>query len=208
MRWIHGPVFVVVLAAFAGCGKDLAPTEPAGGFARFSEALEARDIEALWQSISPQSQQLFDAAYDELVIMRELVTHLQPAEQAEARRRAGLDETASVDSSETLFGWFVRAELIPVADSYLGGLDAETVSPENEGSYAVSTAAGQEFNLVRADDGTWRVHDPLYTLFQTRLAVIATNRENLGATVALFGVRRDQRDALRGFGVGDGSGAN
>lgn len=198
---------IALLTALAGCEKSLEPTQPEGGLQRLSHALGARDPAQLWQIVSPEVRQLFADAYVDIETMRDLVTHLQPAEQAEARRRAGLEETASVESAEALFAWFLRSELISVSDGQLGGMRAELVEMDGEGSCVITTRAEQNFTLVLGEDQTWLVHEPLFTLFSRRLEPIRTSRENLGATVALFGVRRDQREALRAFGVGDGSGA-
>ncbi len=187
-------------ALVAGCSEDVPITEPEGAWDAFSIALFAGDADGVWDLLAADTHARFAAAWDDLQEMDEMLRYLQASERAEVRRAAGLHMLDTLEGPEDLFAWMFVGTSVPRGDRHLDGAAVAEFVVDGD-RCQVETRAGQQFELVREEDGVWRVAAPLDAMFASRLERIATNREHLRDTVTLFGTGADVRDELRRYGL-------
>lgn len=200
-------------AAFAvGCDQPAPADSPEGGLDRFAAALFAQDSEGVWRTLSPETQQLFAAAYGSLVKTKTLIARLPPADQATATTKTGVGILERVSSPEQLFAELLYKENIPSESAFVEGIKVVD-SVQTDGNHAtLVTASHQVYQMVRDADGSWRVGSPVHEALTKALAQVETNRSNVEAAVEAFGSRGRGADSLldlakRGGGAAAGSGA-
>jgi len=192
------------LMLLGGCAKEHPPTDPRGGMQRFSDGVFFLDRDALWESIAEPTREILRAGYADLLEMDELVTYLQTSEQQDVRELAGLTLLDVIHDERDLFFHLIRYDVIPRSDRFIEGLEPSRIEVnEAENVAHVTTRSGQHYYLVQEEDDEWRVLDPIRHLIQQRMEQIATNKANLGATVALFGSGSNAREELIRFGLLD-----
>lgn len=191
---------LVVAVLCAGCSEDVPITEPEGAWDAFSIALFAGDADGVWDLLAADTHARFGAAWEDLQAMDEMLRYLQASERAEVRRAAGLHMLDSLEGPEDLFAWMFVGTSVPRGDRHLDGAAVAEIVVDGD-HCQVETRAGQQFELVREEDGVWRVAAPLDAMFASRLDRIATNREHLRDTVTLFGTGADVREELRRYGL-------
>ncbi len=191
IRTISTALMLFLLAASAGCGNSAKLTEPAGGYSAFVSALSSRDAGKVWITLCDDTRQLFIDAHATLVAMDDMVARLQPSDQIEARELSGVAILERISSPQELFEYVFYQENVPVESRYATGLRIREIN--ESGSHAeVHTRGGQVIEMVRDEDGYWRVRSPLHELFAENFAVIEENRANLETAITLFGAASDE----------------
>lgn len=192
---------LLLLTALTACSSEKPATTPEGGLQAFGRAVFSGDERAVWESLTPDVHALFANALDEMRRMDGMVGYLQSSEQNEVRERAGLDRLATFESPYDLFAYVFNPTAVEASDRFIAGLDPSVLEMIDERNVSIITDAGQHFTLARGDDGLWRVQEPVATLAARRIDRIVENRENLEATVTLFGTGTNLREEMIRFGV-------
>lgn len=177
---------LVAVASLSGCRDEPPITTPEGGYLAFQQALLSGDAEELWAALSDDTQSLFVEGWTAVAASRLLVDRLDPSDRAEARRQAGLHLLERVDGPEALFRFFFNTDLIFDTPEYVKGLRAERVEEMAPDVVWIHTRAEQRVELLRDEDGVWRIREPLHEAFASRLMLLENNRANLETAVALF----------------------
>lgn len=192
------------LALASGCRSSAKPTEPEGGFAAFRGALMARDADALWLTLSDDTHLLFDEVLTTLRATESMVDKLQPSDRDEARAAIGADLLDTIEEPRQLFQYIFSSENIPVETGFAVGLRLKHVEMDGEDRAVVKTASGQDIELLRDEDGFWRVRSPIHELFAEAFSVMESNRGNLETAINLFGAAANEdAEIARLLGISD-----
>lgn len=199
MRWSSFKIrFIVTLllsllvALTTACSREAKPTEPEGGYAAFQAALTSRDADALWVTLSDDTHLLFDEVLKTLSVTESMVEKLQPSDRDAARSAIGAELLDTIKEPQQLFQYIFSSENIPLEAGYTVGLRAKEIVLEDEDHATVQTAGGQEIELVRGEDGFWRVRSPFLELFAEAFSVMESNRGNLETAINLFGAAANE----------------
>jgi hypothetical protein len=181
---------LVVTIGLGGCGSDPPPTEPEGGYLAFRAALLSADSQALWETVTDDTHQIYRDTLADLEAIRESLELLSPSDRAIARERTGVILLARASTAEELFDVLLRLEnLVGDEGVRLGSaIDDVTANPA-EGTASVLTRAGQTFDLIRSDDGIWRVNT-LASVAADRLRSISNNLMAVEVMVSESAYRR------------------
>lgn len=175
-----------------GCKKDTAPTEPEGAFAAFRAALLSRDADALWYTLSDDTHVLFADVLTTLRATESMVDKLQPSDRAEARGAIGADLLDTINEPRQLFNYIFSSENIPVEAGFAAGLKLKDITLDGDERAIIHTASGQDIEMLRDEDGFWRVRSPLHEQFAEAFAVMEANRGNLETAINLFGAAANE----------------
>lgn len=170
----------------SGCQEELPVTDPNGGYIAFQTALLSGDADELWAALSDDTQSLFVEGWAAIVASRMLVQQLDQSDRAEAFRSAGLNVLQRVDSPQSLFEFLFNTDLIFDTPAYVKGLKAKSVEEMTADIVWIHTEAGQKVELLRDEDGVWRIREPIHEAFAARIGTIEGNRAALETAVALF----------------------
>jgi hypothetical protein len=197
-----------------GCGSEPTPQEPEGGYLAFRDALLSGSSANLWDWITEDTKQLYQDAIADLQALTESVQLLSPADRAVAYERTAVRLAERAQTGRQLFVEIVRIADLFGDERYRVGTDPDDVvlHAGDPRRATVTTRAGQSFELVREDDGVWRVSS-LATMARSQLQAIA---ENLSAVDVLAAesayMRRSHAEIVRLLGgrreppPGDGEG--
>lgn len=192
IRWFLVLAFVGVMTHGAGCNSSAKPTEPEGGFAAFHTALMSRDADALWVTLSDDTHLLFDEVLETLRVTESMVEKLQASDRDAARADIGAELLDTIDTPQALFAYIFSTENIPLEAGYTAGLRAKGVTVESEDRAFVHTSGGQDIEMVRDENGFWRVRSPIHELFAEAFSVMEANRGNLETAINLFGAAANE----------------
>ena len=229
-RWAGPTVLVLVIsvlvmsASLWGCGSEVGPTEPEGGYLAFRDALLSGHPEQLWEWIDADTRQVYEDGVGELRALAESIRLLSPADRALAYERTAVSLADQVNTGAELFNRVVRLENLVGDERYRLGTEMDEIETE-EDQATVTTRAGQTFEMVREDDGIWRVsslieeaREQLHPIAEavTAVDVIAAESAYMRRTheeiVLLLGgeVTEDDQDGTRpeSEGTGDGTGGS
>lgn len=198
---------LVTLLALPACGGEKPPTEPEGGLAVFGEALATHEIDAIWARLSPDTQLVAESALAAFIATEQQIDRLQSSDQLDTREATGTQLLETIDSPEALFTLLVNPSRLPPLEEksrLRAGMRAETVVQVAEDTAIVVTRANQEFEMVRGDDGEWRVREPIYSLLTRAAAPIHENRARVEGAVSVFGVSAELEEELIRYGLLDG----
>lgn len=197
----------VLSLSLAACGGEKPPTEPEGGLAVFGAALASQDADAIWARLTPDTQLVAESALSALGTTDQLIERLQSSDQLDTREATGTGRLEELETPEALFALLVNPTTLPPLEEksrLRAGMRAETVVQVAENTAIVVTRADQEFELVRSDDGEWRVREPVYSLLTRAAAPIHQNRARVEQAVNLFGVSAELEEELIRYGLLDG----
>ena len=194
MARLTGLLIVLALLAptFAGCQSAYKATDPEGGFAAFRAALLAREPEQIWFTLSSDTHELFDEVLRSLAANEDMIQQLQPSDREEARTAMGGELLDRMESSADLFAWIFAQENVPTETGFDVGLRVRSVEMDGDDRALITTRAGQEIEMVREEDGLWRVRSPLHEQFASAFAVMEENRAALEAAINLFGAAANE----------------
>lgn len=160
-RGMAAAVVTVALAVLmvAGCSSEPEPTSPGGAYRMFRAALVDGDSKAMWERCAPRTHEYFQARYDDLVTMdRKIERYMPQTDHRLARKQAGTELLDKVDGGRALFERVVRPNRIVVNQSRKLGLSVQEIRMSKDESRAVAaTYAGQEFRMVKGENGEWYV---------------------------------------------------
>jgi len=191
-RVIATVVLGLGLAFSAGCKKTDKPTEPEGGLAAFQAALMSRDADALWLTLSDDTHLLFEEVLTTLRATETMVDKLQPSDRDEARSAIGAELLDTIEEPRQLFNYIFSTENIPLESGYAVGLRLKNMELDGEDRAVAHTAGGQEIELLRDENGFWRVRSPLHEQFAEAFSVMESNRGNLETAINLFGAAANE----------------
>lgn len=183
--------FALILALFTtlpmlGCSSSPPPTEPEGGYLAFKQALLSRDPESLWATLSDDTKTLVRDSLDSLKSTNQLIDRLQPSDRKQAREAIGASLLDKLETPYELFRFVFVQENIPVDSAYELGLQLRSVNQVDDGRALVTTRSGQQIELIKDDDGYWRVRNPIHEQFAEAFAVMEQNRANVETAINLF----------------------
>lgn len=185
--------FALLLGLFwGGCSSSDKPTEPAGGYAAFQSAMLSRDAEGVWLTLSSDTRALFADVLDTLHATDDMVDKLQPSDRIEARKAIGAELLDTVHTPKDLFYYIFSSENIPTEAGYRAGLRPKKIRLEDEHRAIVTTAAGEEIEMVQDEDDLWRVRSPLHEQFAEAFAGMEENRAQLETAINLFGAATNE----------------
>ena len=189
-------------STLAGCGKSNPATEPEGGYAAFRTAMLSRDANTVWLTLSDDTHELFDGVLQTLQATEAMIEKLQPSDQADARAAIGAELLDRIDEPRDLFAYIFSSENIPVEPGFEVGLNRKSIALDGEERAIVTTEGGQEIEMVRDEDGFWRVRSPLHEQFAEAFSVMEANRSNLETAINLFGAAANEdREISRLLGI-------
>ncbi|TVQ99710.1 MAG: hypothetical protein EA398_12050 [Deltaproteobacteria bacterium] len=187
--------------ALAGCDREPDATTPDGAFEIFQQALLDKDGDGIWEALSDDTRDLFAEALESLRLMRDLARRLGPHDRETALANSGVVLLNRIDSPYELFRHLFHQDLVPDERGFVVGLRVTGVETVNEDLAIVSTRGGQDFEMLRYDDGMWRVRSPVHEAFAERIQRINANRGSVETAVSRFGrVGAAQSDVERLFG--------
>ncbi len=189
------------------CAGEKPPTEPEGGLSVFAAALASGDETAIWGRLSPDTQLVCESALAALEATEQQIERLQPSDQADARAATGTELVAELESPQALFELLTDPALLPELDDkarHRTGMRAESIVQVAEDTAIVVTRAGQEFEMIRGENGEWLVREPIYSLLTQATTPIHENRQRVEDAVRLFGVSAELEEELRAYGLLDG----
>lgn len=179
-------------AGLVACSKSNPATEPEGGYAAFRTAMLSRDADAVWSTLSDETHQLFDGVLQTLRATEAMIGKLQPSDQADARAAIGAELLDRIEEPRQLFAYIFSTENIPVEPGFEVGLQMREIVRDGEDRAVVTAASGQEIEMVRDEDGFWRVRSPLHEQFAEAFSVMEANRSNLETAINLFGAAANE----------------
>lgn len=177
---------------WGGCSSSDKPTEPAGGYAAFQSAMLSRDAEGVWLTLSSDTRALFADVLDTLHATDDMVDKLQPSDRIEARKAIGAELLDTVHTPKDLFYYIFSSENIPTEAGYRAGLRPKKIRLEDEHRAIVTTAAGEEIEMIQDEDDLWRVRSPLHEQFAEAFAGMEENRAQLETAINLFGAATNE----------------
>lgn len=175
-----------------GCKSGANVTEPEGGYAAFRAAMLARNPDAVWSTLSDDTRQLFRDVFATLEATDNMIDQLQPTDRAQAREAIGAELLDDIDEPRQLFAYIFSHENIPIEANFAAGLQAQRVENTSESRAIIHTRGGQEVEMIRGEDGYWRVRSPLHELFASAFSAMETNRANLETAINLFGAATNE----------------
>jgi hypothetical protein len=180
----------------AACSSELDPKDPEGAYLMFREALLNGDEEALWEALSESTKQLFSDGYQDLLDLDVAIDQLAPEDRTIARERTAARLLSRVDGPKSLFLMIVRLENVAGEDRFRYGSAVDEVNVDEEaGEATVVTEAGTQIELVRQEDGIWRVRS-LAPIIGDRLRVLSEDIDAVEATLADSAFRRRSHDEI------------
>jgi len=159
-RCLLGVALLAVTTALAAvsCEGEYEPDDPRAAFLSFREALLTGDTTTVWGFLTPGAQQVYDQAYNDLLVMQEAISLLDEADQRIVRERTGIGLLASATSGEELFRVLTHLQYLINDDTYRQGSAIAGYVPTPDGSgAAVETESGQTFYLEHDEAGDWRI---------------------------------------------------
>ena len=155
-------VFAVVLtlSSAMSCSEDEAvPTEPAGAFLLFNQALAERDNEVVWELLDAPTKALFEEYYQKLQAADLIIErYFDPVDRAPAREKAGLGILNEIEDGRGLFLFLFDSEVIAYDKDQEVGADIEELHlNEDENRATILTNSGERYELVLEDDQHWRI---------------------------------------------------
>jgi hypothetical protein len=183
----RAPVPLLLCLWLVACEPSRDLSTPEGAYAAFSAALLTHDTQALWDSLAPETHALFERAHASLVETRQLIERLQPSDRALASERTGVRILDQAKTPQQLFEAVFYRENVPTEIGFSEGLAPARVVTVDPTHATVVSRANQEFELVAAPDGSWRVRSPLHEPLAQALSRVETNRANIETAVELFG---------------------
>lgn len=187
------------------CGKSNPATEPEGGYAAFRTAMLSRDPNAVWLTLSDDTHALFDGVLQTLNATEAMIEKLQPSDQADARSAIGAELLDKIEEPSQLFAYIFSSENVPVEAGFEVGLQFKSIALEGEERALVTTASGQTIEMVKDEDGFWRVRSPLHEQFAEAFSVMEANRSNLETAINLFGAAANEdAEISRLLGISQG----
>lgn len=196
------PILFVVVAGLlsligsSGCSGEADVTEPEGGYAAFRAAMLARNPDAVWATLSDDTRQLFREVLATLEATDSMVDQLQPTDRQQAREAIGAELLDEIDEPRKLFAYIFAHENIPVEANFAAGLQARQIEQTSETRALVHTRGGQDVEMIRDEDGYWRVRSPLHELFASAFSAMETNRANLETAINLFGAATNEEEEI------------
>ena len=127
----------------------------------FRDALFEGDGPAVWARTDQSTRDYFDGQFARLVEMNEMIERYLPVTDHQlARNQAGVVLLNEVDSGESLFLHLFDTDEFPESDQavFHGSRVLEIQMTEEGDSAVIVTRGGDEFLLVRQDDGEWYVN--------------------------------------------------
>ena len=192
--------FLLLLGSVA-CSSEIDPHEAEGGYLRFREALLGNDSRGLWECLSKDTKALFDDALNDPLNIQESLASLSPTDQTIVQERTTVQLLQVADDAETLFNVLVRLENLSGDETYRIGSAIQTLTvAADESTALVLTESNQEIELVKEEDGIWRVSS-LGEVIQNALDPIASDVMAVGVMVADSAyMRRSHEEILRLLG--------
>lgn len=184
------------VAGASGCSGKADVTEPDGGYAAFRAAMLARNPDAVWATLSDDTRQLFRDVLATLEATDNMVDQLQPTDRQQAREAIGAELLDDIDEPRQLFAYIFAHENIPVEANFAAGLQARQVERTSDNRAVVHTRGGQDVEMIRDEDGYWRVRSPLHELFASAFSAMETNRANLETAINLFGAATNEEEEI------------
>ncbi len=152
---------VLFTAAFgsAGCGGELAPTEPDEAYLLYRKAMLEGDVEAMWKRSAESTRRYFEERYEMLHDMdRKIREYLPQSDHKLARKQTGTELLDDIDGPRGLFERIVAPEEMAVDQARrLGSQVGEIRVSKDQRRAEVETRAGRTYRLVKQEDDEWYV---------------------------------------------------
>lgn len=181
-----------------GCSSEEDPTKPDGAYHIFRDALFEGDAATVWERLDEETHQYFQAQYDYLVEMDEMISDYLPlTDHRIARRQSGVVLLEEVEDGRELFlRVFTPSELPQDEASRIGSNIDELQIAEDNQSAVVKTRAEQEYVLTREEDSkSWHIR--LIKDAEPAMNWLDENKSALQQTVEdLISEERDKREAI------------
>jgi hypothetical protein len=154
-----GILLVAASLLMVGCGPDLDPTDPSGGYNLYRKGLMDNDPELVWKRLDERSRAYFERQHQQLVRMDgKIKEYLPPADHRLARKQSGTILLDEVDGAKELFNKVVDLKkLAPSRATELGSLVGKVRIAKNKETAQVETRGGRTYELHRKD-GEWYVN--------------------------------------------------
>lgn len=195
---------LLALALLSACGGEVPETEPEGGYNAFRDALASGDAERIWGALDPRIHDDLTVVHQQIQTTADRIAQLQPSDREDARRATGMDELLALETPYDLFVHVYQPARVPdLSDGsrYAESLEAADVALLDDTHAVVLTRGDQEFQLVRIDDGTWRVGEPVASWLAAAVAPIPANLSSVERAVRLFGSGADELERMRRLGL-------
>lgn len=201
------PVLLVLIAmCLSACGGDAPVTEPEGGYDVFRQALASSDAERIWSAIDPRIHEDLAAVHQQIQTTEDRIAQLQPSDREDTRLATGMESLLGLETPFDLFVHIYQPARVPdLSDGsrYAESLEVSEVALVDANNAVVLTRGDQEFQLVRLDDGTWRVREPIAGWVAASVAPITSNLASVERAVRLFGSGADELERMRRLGLVD-----
>jgi hypothetical protein len=204
---LRATFFILLVAGLMlpACSSSPPPTEPEGGYLAFREALLSRSPEGLWSTLSEETQNLVRESFNSLKSTNQLINKLQPSDQKQAREAIGASLLEDIETPYELFRFVFVEENIPVDSVYELGLEVRNIEQVDDDRAIVTTKSDQEIELLKDEDGYWRVRSPIHEQFAQAFAVMEENRANVETAINLFSAAAsEEKEIARLLGIDNG----
>ncbi|RAL25484.1 hypothetical protein DL240_04535 [Lujinxingia litoralis] len=197
-------LFALLLAPLAlgttACSGELDPTSPGDAYTLFRDALFEKEEDIVWERLDPESHAYFQARYERLVQMNELIeSYLPQTDHRLARSQSGAELIASVSDGRELFDYVFEKAQMPQDDAIIFGSGIQEIRVSEDGKSAlVLTRGQQEFVMAQAEDEAWQINlVDSGDFLDTSFGWLTRNEEALAKTVEdLIAEERQKREAI------------
>ncbi|MCA9519316.1 MAG: hypothetical protein KC609_00015 [Myxococcales bacterium] len=152
-------ITLLSLGAVVGCtsfSKD--PKTPEGAVNQYIAALKKQDHEAIYAMLAPSIRADITAIYQNTTKMVDLVVKSYPSDlQASTLKDINAASLAGVTDPKSFFLKLMKKQPLPSISKwafYGSMIKKSTIKGANA---TVSTLKGDEFHLVKGDDGVWTI---------------------------------------------------
>lgn len=177
---------LVLLVWGNACSSELVPEEPQGAYLLWRQALLRGDTEGVYEYLDQDTRKLLDERAEVLAAMSEdIARYLPQVDQRLARKQTGvvLRKQKGVKDGRALFNLlFTPDKLEMTPEIEVGLLISDLELNEAGDTAAIKTDGGDQFILVKEEDGIWRVTS-WKKLCEERTQWILDNRSALEQTV-------------------------
>lgn len=175
-----------LLVYSSACSGELVPEEPQGAYLLWRQALLRGDTEGVYEYLDEDTRKLLDERAKLLEDMSEdIARYLPQVDQRLARRQTGavLRKQKGVKDGRALFSLLFTPDKLEITPEIEVGLLVSDLELNEAGdTAAIKTDGGDQFILVREEDGIWRVTS-WKPLCEQRTQWILDNRSALEQTV-------------------------
>lgn len=161
----HLPLVLIFMALFSGvfstaCSGELDPARPEDSYRLFRDALFSGDGQGLWERTDDQTRAYFDAHFERLETMNELIESFLPLTDHQlARQQSGVELLEKVDSGQELFLHIFSPAEFPKDPAVEFGSQVQEIQMAEDGKSAlIVTRGGQEFILTLQSDELWYIN--------------------------------------------------